>query len=59
MYIRDQAFQVGDMVWLHHRKERFSNLRKNKLMPRSDGPFKTVEKANDNACKLELPGEYG
>lgn len=28
-------------------------------MPRSDGPFKIVEKVNDNALKLEPPGEYG
>jgi hypothetical protein len=28
-------------------------------MPRADGPFKIVEKINDNAYKLELPPEFG
>ncbi|XP_039787907.1 uncharacterized protein LOC120654436 [Panicum virgatum] len=34
-------------------------LRKSKLMPRADGPFKILEKINDNAYKLELPPEFG
>ena len=28
-------------------------------MPGSDEPFEVVEKVNDNADKLDLPGEYG
>ena len=32
--------------------------RKSKLMPRGDGPFQILEKLNDNAYKLNLPGEY-
>nr|CAE02904.3 OSJNBb0045P24.9 [Oryza sativa Japonica Group] len=39
-------------------KDRFPELRKSKLMPRADGPFKIV-KINDNAYKLELPPEFG
>ena len=56
---KQQGYNVGDLVWLHLRKERFPGKRKNKLMPRSEGPFKIIEKINDNAYKLELPGEYG
>jgi hypothetical protein len=28
-------------------------------MSRADGPFKIIEKINDNAYKLELPPEFG
>jgi hypothetical protein len=28
-------------------------------MPRADGPFKIIEKINDNAYKLKLPPEFG
>jgi hypothetical protein len=52
-------FDVGDLVWLHLRKDRFPDLRKSKLMPRAAGPFKVLEKMNDNAYKLELPAEMG
>jgi hypothetical protein len=45
-------------VWVHLRKDRFPNLRKSKLMPRAAGPFKVLERINDNAYKLELPPEF-
>ena len=51
--------EPGDLVWLHLRKDRFSELRKSKLMPRAAGPYKIIEKINDNAYKLELPPEFG
>jgi hypothetical protein len=35
-------------VWLHLRKERFPELRKSKLLPRADGPFKVLERINDD-----------
>jgi hypothetical protein len=54
-----KVFEEGDLVWVHLRKERFPSKRKNKLMPRADGPFKIISKVNDNAYKVELPGEYG
>ena len=47
------------MVWVHLRKDRFSNLRKSKLMPRAAGPYKVLAKINDNAYTLELPPDFG
>jgi hypothetical protein len=42
-------FELGDLVWLHLRKELFPDMRKSKLMPRADGPFKVLETINENA----------
>lgn len=56
---REVHFKPGDLVWLHLSKERFPSKRKSKLDARSDGPFKVLEKINDNAYRLELPGDYG
>jgi hypothetical protein len=47
------------IVWLHLRKDRFLDLRKSKLLPRADGPFKMLKKINDNAYKLELCADVG
>jgi hypothetical protein len=52
-------FAPGDLVWLHLRKQRFPNLRKSKLMPRADGPFKVLKKINENAYKHDLPVDFG
>jgi hypothetical protein len=52
-------FALGDLVWLYLRKERFPNLRKSKLVPRADGPFKVIEKINENAYKLNLSAYFG
>jgi hypothetical protein len=52
-------FAPGDLVWLHLRKERFPDLRKSKLMPRADGPFKVLEKINENSYKLHLSIDFG
>jgi hypothetical protein len=40
-------------------KRSFLELRKSKLMPRADGPFKILEKVNDNAYKFVLPPDFG
>ena len=37
----------------------FPELRKSKLMPRADGPFKVLERINENAYKLEWTAEFG
>ncbi|XP_043812189.1 uncharacterized protein LOC122723569, partial [Manihot esculenta] len=46
------VFVPGDWVWVHFRKERFPNQRKNKLDARGDGPFQVLERINDNAYKI-------
>ena len=35
-----------------------SEKRRSKLLPRGDGPFQVLERINDNAYKLDLPGQY-
>ena len=55
---RKITFEPGDWVWVHLRKERFPAQRRSKLQPRGDGPFQVIGKVNDNAYKLDLPGEY-
>jgi hypothetical protein len=56
---KEVKLEPGDLVWVHLRKDRFPDLRKSKLMPRATGPFKILEKINDNAYKLELPPKFG
>jgi hypothetical protein len=41
------------------RKERFPEQRRSKLIPQGDGPYQIIERINDNAYKVDLPGEYG
>jgi hypothetical protein len=53
------TFEPGDLDWLHLRKDRFPALHRSKLMPRAAGPFKVLQKINDNAYVLDLPAEYG
>jgi len=49
------VFNIGDLVWLHLRKERFPQEHKSKLRPRADGPFKVLARYNDNAYKIDIP----
>jgi hypothetical protein len=56
---RKLIFEPGDLVWLHLRKDRFPALRKSKLMPRADGPFKVLKRINENAYQLDLPADFG
>ncbi|KAL4318375.1 hypothetical protein GQ457_18G009610 [Hibiscus cannabinus] len=48
----------ADYVKRLHQQERFPAQRSSKLLPRGDGPFQVVAKVNENAYKLDLPGEY-
>jgi hypothetical protein len=41
------------------RNKRFPAYKKSKLQPRVDGPFQILERINENAYKVDLPGEYG
>jgi hypothetical protein len=50
-------FQLGDLVWIHISKGGFI-LARSKLMLRANGPFRIIEKVNDNAYKVDLPGDY-
>ncbi|GJX33949.1 gag-pol polyprotein [Tanacetum coccineum] len=54
---KHSTFSPGDLVWIHLIKERFPSKRKNKLMPRAEGPFKVLERFGDSAYKVELPGD--
>ena len=55
---RKIKFELGDLVWLHLRKDKFLELRKSKLISRPNGPFQIIEIINDNAYKLDLPVDF-
>ena len=52
------VFKAGDLVLIHLRKARFHTGKYSKLQPRADSPFRVLERINDNAYKIELPGDY-
>ena len=55
---RESGRDIGDLVWVHLRKDRFPPGKFGKLKPRVDDPFKIIEKIGENAYKLQLPDEY-
>ncbi|GJW43910.1 transposon ty3-I gag-pol polyprotein [Tanacetum coccineum] len=58
MLLSTMQVQEGDMVWIRLGKERFPTGRFGILQPRADGPFCVLKRINDNAYKIDLPGEY-
>jgi hypothetical protein len=57
---KEMLFKPGDMVWVHFCKDRFTKLRKSKLLPRGAGPYKVLAKINDNAYAIDLQtDEFG
>lgn len=55
---KEVVFYPRDCVWLHLRKELFSKKRNSKILPRGNGSFQVLERINDNAYKLDFPGDY-
>ena len=50
---------MGDLVWIHLRKERFPQGNFEKLKPKADDPFKVLKRIGKNAYEIELPNGYG
>jgi hypothetical protein len=50
--VRRFGFVVFEKKWC-------IDLRKSKLIPRDDGPFKVLEKFNENISKLDLHVKFG
>ncbi|KAF8105832.1 hypothetical protein N665_0154s0002 [Sinapis alba] len=50
--------EPGDLVSIYLRKDKFPAERKSKLLPRTDRPFKVLERINNNAYKVDLQGKY-
>jgi len=56
---KEVVLEPSDWVWEHIRKERFPKQGKSKLQPRGDRSFQVLERINDIAYKIDIPGEYG
>ncbi|PKU87410.1 hypothetical protein MA16_Dca008506 [Dendrobium catenatum] len=55
---RQQLFEVGDLVLVRLRRERFAPGEYSKLARRKVGPVPIIAKYNDNAYHVELPPGY-
>ena len=53
-----REFQVGDMVMVRLRPERYANENEHNLHPRAAGPFQVCEKINPNAYDIAIPPDW-
>ena len=53
------TYQVGDMVMVRLRPERYAMEKAHKLHPRAAGPFPVRQVINPNAYDIEIPPEWG
>ena len=51
---KKMVLELGDWVWVHMRKEKFTKQRKSKLQPRGDRPFQVLERINNNAYMIVI-----
>ena len=51
----EKIFNVGDLVLVYFRKERFPVVTYNKLKDKKYGPFQITKKINNNAYMVALP----
>jgi len=53
------VIKLGDWVWIHLSKNKFTYKRKSKLQEKGDGLFQVLKHINYNAYKIALPLDYG
>jgi hypothetical protein len=56
---RELQFEVGDLILVHLRKERFPRGTHTKLKMKNIGPCKVIRKFGTNAYEIELPDGVG
>lgn len=56
---RDVQFSVGDLVWVHLKKERLPNGKYTKIMQRKIGPCQILKKYGQNSYEIQIPLDLG
>lgn len=56
---KDKQFNIGDMVLVRLKPERFSLESFTKLHTRRIGPFRSTKKLGSNAYVIDLPSDFG